>query len=73
MGLSKQPINLMNKPNVATKIIIWGPIIMVLLNWSNKSHGNIKFTYDVINTNWVDFYSIISTITMNYEKEYIYI
>jgi hypothetical protein len=37
--------------------------------WFNKSHGNIKFTYNVTNTNWVDFYSIISIVTMNYEKE----
>jgi hypothetical protein len=72
-GLSKQPINLMNKSNVAVKIIIGGPTIMVLLNWFSKSHGNINFTYDVIDIDWVDFDSIIPTLTMNYEKEYIYI
>jgi hypothetical protein len=72
-GLSKQPINLTNKYNVAVKFIIGGPIIMVLLNWFSKSHGNIKFTYDVTNINWVDFCSIISIGTMNYEKEKIYI
>jgi hypothetical protein len=63
----------MNKSNVAIKIITGGSIIMVLLNWFSKSHGNIKFTYDVTNINWVDFDSIVSIVTMNYEKEKIYI
>ncbi len=59
----------MNKPNVITKKTIGGLVIMVLLNWFSKSHGNFKFKYDVIDTNWVDVDFIISTITMNYEKE----
>lgn len=42
---------------------------MVLLNWFNKSCGDFKFKYDVNDTNWVDIDSIISTVTMNYEKE----
>jgi len=63
----------MNKSNVAIKIITGGSIIMVLLNWFSKWHGNIKFTYDVTNINWVDFDSIVSIVTMNYEKERIYI
>ncbi len=42
---------------------------MVLLNWFNKSRGNRKFKYDVIDTNWVDVNSIIFIVTMNYEKE----
>jgi hypothetical protein len=42
---------------------------MVLLNWFNKSHGNIKFKYDLIDINWVDVDSIISNVIMNYEKE----
>jgi hypothetical protein len=63
----------MNKPNVVTKKPIGGLDIMVLLNWFSKSHGNLKFMYDVFDINWVDVDSIISTITMNYKKErYIY-
>ncbi len=47
--------------------------MMVLLSWFNKFHDNLKFKYDVTNTNWVDIYSIIFIVTMNYEKEkYIY-
>jgi hypothetical protein len=42
---------------------------MVLLNWFNKSHGNIKFKYDLVDINWVDVDSIISNVIMNYEKE----
>jgi hypothetical protein len=42
---------------------------MVLLNWTCKSHGNLKFKYDVIRTNWVDVDYIIFIVTMNYEKE----
>jgi hypothetical protein len=42
---------------------------MVLLNWFSKSCGNLKFKYDVIDTNWVDVDSIISIVNMNYEKE----
>jgi hypothetical protein len=41
----------MNKPNVVTKKIIGGLLIMVLLNWFNKSRGNLKFKYNVIDTN----------------------
>jgi len=32
-GLSRKPIDLMNKPNVTTKKTIGGCIIMVLLKW----------------------------------------
>jgi len=53
-GLSRQPIDLINKLNVVTKKTIRGHVIMVLLNWFNKSHGNIKFKYDLIDINWVD-------------------
>jgi hypothetical protein len=42
---------------------------MLLLKWFSKSNGNLKFKYDVIDTNWVDVASIISIVTMNYEKE----
>jgi hypothetical protein len=42
---------------------------MVLLNLFSKSHGNFKFKYDVIDTNWVNGDSIISIDIMNYEKE----
>jgi extradiol dioxygenase family protein len=41
----------------------------VLLNQFSKSHGNSKFKYDVIDTNWVDVDFFIHTIIMNYEKE----
>ncbi len=59
----------MNKSNVVGNKITRGPIIMVLLNWFNKSCGNLNFKYDVTDTNWVDIDSIISIVTMNYEKE----
>jgi hypothetical protein len=59
----------MNKLNAITKKTIRGHVIMVLLNWFNKSRGNRKFKYDVIDTNWVDVNSIIFIVTMNYEKE----
>ncbi len=42
---------------------------MVFLNWFSKSCGNLKFKYYVIDINWVDVNSIISIVTMNYEKE----
>ncbi len=41
---------------------------MVLLDQFSKSHGK-KIYYDVIDNNWVDVDSIISIVTMNYEKE----
>ncbi len=63
----------MNKPNAIINKTIGGFVIMVLLNWFSKSHGNLKFKYDVIDINWVDVGFIISTIPMNYEKEKIYI
>jgi hypothetical protein len=44
----------MNKPNAASNNITEGLIIMVLLNWFNKSFFIFKFKYDVTNTNWVD-------------------
>jgi len=59
----------MNKPNAITNKIIGGFVIMVLLNWFSKSHGNLKFKYDVIDINWVDVDSIMFIFTMNYEKE----
>jgi hypothetical protein len=42
---------------------------MVLLNWFNKSCGNLKFQYNVIDINWVDLHSIICIVNMNYAKE----
>ncbi len=63
----------MNKYNATIKNINGGPIMMVLLSWFNKSRDNFKFKYHVIDTNWVDIDSNIFTITMNYEKEKIYI
>jgi hypothetical protein len=59
----------MDKSNVVANNIIGDPIIMVLLNWFNKYCGNFKFKDDVNDTNWVDIDSIISTITMNKEKD----
>jgi hypothetical protein len=59
----------MNKPNIVANNITQAPIITVLLNWFNKSCGNFKFNIDVNDTNWVDIDSIISIVTMNYEKE----
>jgi hypothetical protein len=44
----------MNKPNVVANNITGGLIIMVLLNWFNKSCCILKFKYDVTNTNLVD-------------------
>ncbi len=41
-GLSKHSIDMMNKLNVIVKNITRGPIIMVLLNWFSKSHGNLN-------------------------------
>ncbi len=35
----------------------------------SKSHGNLSFKYDVIDTNLVDVAFIISIVIMNYEKE----
>jgi len=67
-GLSRQPIGLM-KFNVIVEKTIGGFVIMVLLNWYSKSHGNFKFNYDVIDTNWVDVNFIISIVMMNYEKK----
>jgi len=59
----------MNKLNAITNKTVGGFVIMVLLNWFSKSHGNLKFKYDVIDINWVDVDSIMSIFTMNYEKE----
>jgi hypothetical protein len=59
----------MNKFHAIIKKTIGGPVIMVVLNWFNKSSGNLKFKYDVIDTNWVDVESIIYIVIMNYEKE----
>jgi len=48
---------------------IGGLVIVVLLNWFSKLCGNLKFKYDVIDTNWVNVNSIIFIVDMNYEKE----
>ena len=67
-GLSRQPVDLMNKPSVAARTASGGPVIMVLLNWFSKSTGNLKFKYDTSDTNWIDVGSIISTCTLAYEQ-----
>jgi hypothetical protein len=59
----------MNKPNAIINKTIGGFVIMVLLNWFSKSHGNLKFKYDVIDINWVDVDSIMSIFMMKDEKE----
>jgi hypothetical protein len=43
----------MNKLNAITKKTIRGLVTMVLLNWFNKSLDNFKFSYDVVDINWV--------------------
>ncbi len=69
-GLSRQPIDLMDKPNVLTRKASGGAfVIMVLLNWLKKSKCNSKFKYDIIDNNWVDINLLIFIITMNFEKK----
>jgi hypothetical protein len=72
-GLSRKPIDLMNKPNAKANNISEGLIIMVLLNWFSKSRDNLKFKYDAIDINWVDIDSIIFTTTMIMKNKKIYI
>ena len=57
---SQTPIDLLNRPTGNATCI------EVLLNWFSKSRGNLKFKYDVSDSQWIDVDSIISIVTMSY-------
>lgn len=40
---------------------------MVLLNWCSENRGNIKFKYNVSNSQWINIDTILSTVTLTYQ------
>jgi hypothetical protein len=52
-------IDLLNKPS---------NIVMVLMNCFSMYRGHTKFKYDVIDNKWIDIDSIITLVTMTYNK-----
>lgn len=58
-GISRQPTDLLNKPTTTT---------MVLLNYFSKFRGHLKFKYDVTDSKWIDIDSIISSVTLTFDR-----
>ena len=65
-GLSRQPIDLMNRPVRTNKKGFSSPSTMVLLNWFSKAPGHLKFKYDHSDNKWIDVDSVIATVTFTY-------
>ena len=41
---------------------------MVLLNWFSKTNGQLKFKYDSTDSKWIDIKSIITSVTMSFDR-----
>jgi hypothetical protein len=68
-GVSRQPIDLQNRPTVVAKRAAGRATEEVMLNWFSKPSGCRKFTHDCTNTTWVDVDSIVYTVCMSYDKQ----
>jgi hypothetical protein len=64
-GISRQPVDLLNRGG-RTSTSHGSTQIQVLLNWFSKARVNLKFKYDVSDSQWIDVDSIISTVTLSY-------
>jgi hypothetical protein len=64
-GISWQPVDLLNRGG-GTSNSHGNTQIQVLLNWFSKARVNLKFKYDVSDSQWIDVDSIISTVTLSY-------
>ena len=64
-GISRQPIDLFNIGGGASDNH-GNTQIQVLLNWFPKARMNLKFKYNVSDSQWINVDSIISTITISY-------
>jgi hypothetical protein len=64
-GISRQPVDLLNRGG-GTSNSHGSTQIQVLLNWFSKARMNLKFKYDVSDSQWIDVDSIISTVTLSY-------
>jgi hypothetical protein len=63
--ISQQPVDLLNRGG-GTSNSHGSTQIHVLLNWFSKARVNLKFKYDVNDSQWIDVDSIISTVTLSY-------
>jgi hypothetical protein len=63
--ISRQPVDLLNRGG-GTSNSHGSTQIQVLLNWLSNAHVNLKFKYDVSDSQWIDVDSIISTVTLSY-------
>jgi hypothetical protein len=63
--ISRQPVDLLNRGG-GTSNNHGSTQIQVLLNWFSKALVNLKFKYDVSDSQWIDVDTIISTVTLSY-------
>jgi hypothetical protein len=67
-GLSRYPVDLMNRNRSTAKKGTGPAQVMVLLNWFSKSTGNGKFKYDVSDSQWIDVDMVISTVSLSFQS-----
>lgn len=65
-GISRTAVDLTNKPTATRRGA--DPQIMVLLNWFSKTNGQLKFKYDSTDSKWIDIKSIITSVTMSFDR-----
>lgn len=63
LDLQKRDVNRGKRPGVGACTV------MVYLNYFRKVPGFLKFKYDLTDSIWIDVDTIISTVTMTYDKE----
>jgi hypothetical protein len=64
-GISRQLVDLLTRGG-GTSNSHGNTQIQVLLNWFPKARVNLKFKYDVSDSQWIDVDSIISTVILSY-------
>jgi hypothetical protein len=69
-GTSRQPIDMMNRPNAATRKASRGVVLEVMLNWFSKPMASRRFKYNSVDTTWVNVNSVISIVSLSYKKAF---
>ncbi len=63
-----QPVDLLTRSGNTWKKSNSNPIIEVQMNWFSKAPGRHRFRYDHSDSKWVDIDTIITTVTLSYQK-----
>ena len=69
-GISRNPIDLLNRATTTRKKVSGSPIVQVMFNWFSKGPGHNKYNYDVTGTQWIDVDCIISSVALTFDSRH---